>query len=219
MGSARYDAHDSIRDQIIVSASLAGLKAGSRAPSLPHGSPQERGDLIVHLRRSYARGQLNPANRQFWDSIIGDVTLVHPREGATDDRTRWGEWADSKVRKAIDDKEKNYKPYEHNSTLCFLPMAISTYGDMCDDLLRFLWFIAEAQMEAAAHRGALDVDTAPERQVKLFAAKIRARIACATAVGVAKRIACLQPHDFRLAKPTSPEAPLDFRMDEPLFPS
>ena len=38
---------------------------------------------------SYARGQLNPANRQFWDSIIGDVTLVHPREGATDDRTLW----------------------------------------------------------------------------------------------------------------------------------
>ena len=48
---------------------------------------------------------------------------------------------------------------------------------------------------------------------------LRSRIACVTAVGVAKRLASLPPYDLRLAKPSYPSTPLDFDPDAPLFPS
>ena len=133
---------------------------------------------------------------------------MHVRNGNTDDRSQWGAWADEKINNAIKLKERHYKPYKHNSSLCFLPMVISTYGYMCDDLLRLLWFIAEAQFDLATLRGAVDLEMPKRQQIQLFAARIRSRIACATAVGVAKRLACLPTYDFRQAKsPTPPDSP------------
>ena len=75
--ASRYDAHDSIRDEIIACAHLGNLGAAPRAPTLP--GTQQRGDLIIRLSRSYARGAHGPARDQVWDQIVGDVNLVHPR--------------------------------------------------------------------------------------------------------------------------------------------
>jgi hypothetical protein len=98
-------------------------------------------------------------------------------------------------------------------------MVVSTYGLMCDDLLRLLWFLAETRFEADVHSGVEDVDFDHVRQIKRIAASLRSRIACATAVGVAKRLACLPPYHFLRAKPSVPKETLDFYLDQPLFPS
>ena len=218
-GTARYDAHNSIRDEIIACAVLANLRAGPHPPALAQSdSGRETGDLIIDFPKSYARGTHGPAKNQFWNAVIGDVTLVHVRNGNVQDPSQWGTWDDRKISEAIKEKERHYKPYEHNSTLCFVAMAISTYGNMCDDLLRLLWLIAEAQFDLAARRGAVDVDTDWLHQIKILAARLRSRIACAAAVGVAKRLACLPKYDFRHAKTLMPSHPLDYHFDEPLFP-
>ena len=88
-----------------------------------------------------------------------------------------------------------------------------------NDFLGLLWLLAEAQFEVAIASGLVDTDTTLSHQVKLFAARLRSRIACVTAVGVAKRLASLPPYDLRLAKPPYPRTPLDFDPDAPLFPS
>ena len=46
-------------------------------------------------------------------------------------------------------KSQHYSAYNDNA-FAFLPMVVSTYQFMCDDLLRFLWFLAEAQARLAA---------------------------------------------------------------------
>ena len=147
------------------------------------------------------------------------TSSTHVTGGDTNDPRAWGTWNDSAVTKAIDNKRKHYKQYEHNSRLCFLPLVVSTYNDMCNDFLRLLWLLAEAQFEVAIASGLVDTDTALSHQVKLFAARLRSRIACVTAVSVPKRLTSLPPYDLHLAKPPYPRTPIDFDPDAPLFPS
>jgi len=140
---------------------------------------------------------------------------VHLRRGATRDRSLWGDWHDDTIKSAISTKRKHYQPYEHNSRLCFLPLVVSKYNNVCDDFLRLLWLLAEAQFDAAIAHGIVDNDVDIATQIKVVAARLRSRIACASAVGVAKRLASYAPHDFQQS---IVRAPLDFDNDAPLFP-
>ena len=123
--------------------------------------------------------------------------------------------ADKAVPDRIKKKSQHYAPY-NDQAFTFLPMVVSTYQFMCDDLLRFLWFLAEAQARLAASNEALGDSEVSLTQ--LFASRMRSRVACATAVGVARRIAA--EHVLRVYVPTEdpPRGSLGHSVDLPLFP-
>lgn len=95
-------------------------------------------------------------------------------------------------------------------------MVTSTYQFMCNDLLRFLWFLAEAQARLAATNEALGDSEVSLTQ--LFASRMRSRVACAVAVGVARRIAAA--HALRVYVPSDdpPRGARGHSVDLPLFP-
>lgn len=196
--------------------SLGGIPGeDAQHPSPPPPQDNHRGDLLIPLHRGYSRSALPSRISTVFDSFIGDVALVHPRCGSSVDSSCWGAWSDRAVTDRIKLKSQHYSAYNDNA-FAFLPMVVSTYQFMCDDLLRFLWFLAEAQARLAASNEALGDSEVSLTQ--LFASRMRSRVACAIAVGVARRIAAEHVLRVYVASDDPPLGPLGHSVDLPLFP-
>jgi len=218
---ARYAAHNIIRDSIIQCCQLANVKARvDRIPASDSTSQRRRyGDLIAFFSVGHARSGTSRSANTLWDSIVGDVSLVHPRHGDTDDHNLWGVWNESALHSRIAAKVLRYSDY-NNTSHAFLPMVTTTYNDMSNDLMRFIWFLAEQQAFHAMSGEMLG--EAPLDVARLFARRMRARVACAIAVGTARRLVgstAHAPSSITSGLPIHPSGPFrDRSIDEPLIP-
>ena len=217
----RYSAHNLIRDVILQCCDLGHCKTkGDKIPPLHPNQPKgPRGDLLVIFPHGFRRsGGTRPAST-YWDEIIGDVSLVHPRHGNTDDAALWGSWNHPAFSQRITTKVNKYAAYNQENRT-FIPMVTSTYLDMCDDLLRFLWLLAERQTSYTTQGELLGEN--PLEVTKLLVKRMYSRVACAIAIGTARRIQGTPSHGLPHGEdgfPTHPAGPIrDRSPDEPLLP-
>jgi hypothetical protein len=131
------------------------------------------------------------------------------------DRGLWGSWDLSKIDARIAAKNSAYAGYNAQQHV-FLPMVTDTYQFMCNDLLRFLWYMAETKALDAVKLELLGEH--PLDVAKLWAARMKSRVACSIAIGTARRLL----GSYRCAparlSPGAP-GPIPVRaVEEPLFP-
>jgi hypothetical protein len=214
---ARYKAHNLIRDVVLQCALLAGIKGSASVPPLcerPHD--QRRADAFFPLSRSFSRSRASAVAGGLWHAFVADISLLHPRLGATADRSLWGSWDLSKIDARIAAKNSTYAGY-NTQQYAFIPMVTDTYQFMGNDLLRFLWFLAEAKALDAVKLDLLGDN--PLDVTRLWAARMQSRVACAIAIGTARRLLGSYRCDSDCRSPAAP-GPLPGRSaEEPLFPS
>eukprot|EP00961_Rhodomonas_salina_P079421 1067301-Rhodomonas_salina.1 len=75
-------------------------------------------------------------------AIVSDVSLTHPYIGDADDRSTWGNYKADYVTRRIDDKNSKHQRFHHDQNFLFLALVCNTFGIICDDALRLLFFIS-----------------------------------------------------------------------------
>lgn len=133
------------------------------------GDPKSRRQIPTHLHGKKSKGDIHiPGIRDLvgasFDSLMADVTLVHPYVGSSANLTTWGEVHLDALDVAAASKIRNHRgPYAmHDPPRAFLPLAISTDGGVHEDALRFLWYLADVIGQRSLADEPIGHGTSPE---------------------------------------------------------
>ena len=97
-----------------------------------HSQSEKKGDAVLDM-------QVGP-----YKQLVLDFTLIHPRVGTQSDGRQQGQWicAEDDLAQVLRDKQTKHLAYHDRGIESDGTLAVTTYGIVGDDFVRFLWYMA-----------------------------------------------------------------------------
>jgi hypothetical protein len=127
-----YEVHNDVQKVWGEVSRLAKISAIDNPARLPRpaatGSDQHADILFQHESHNLA-------------GIVGDVTLTHPFQGSGK-REAWGSYIKDRLTGVVARKNNTYRAWHAQQGYLFVALAATTYGRLCDDSIRLLFFFS-----------------------------------------------------------------------------